>query len=65
MAEIAVKNEELRTTREAMRELNALLEQLNVGDIEKIVLTSKGQMRGILLSVSRYSELTGDQDGSK
>jgi hypothetical protein len=58
MAELNVKNSELRTTREAMRELTALLDQLEKGDIEKIVLTSRGQMRGVLVSVETYSNLT-------
>jgi hypothetical protein len=58
MAEISVANDELRTTREAMRELNALLDQLDKGDIEKIVLTARGQFRGVLLSVSEYAQLT-------
>jgi len=56
-AEIPVANEELRTTREAMRELNALLDQLARGDIEKIVLVSRGQMRGVLLSLNEYAQL--------
>lgn len=57
MAELNVKNEELRTLREAMRELTALLDQLEKGDIEKVVLTSRGRMRGVLVSVDKFSEL--------
>lgn len=53
-----VRNEELRTTREAMREMNALLDQLEAGDIEKIVLTRRGKISGVLLSPTHYDELT-------
>lgn len=57
MAGFPVNNDELRTTREAMRELNAILRQLSQGDLEKVVLTSKGQMKGVLLSVDEYARL--------
>lgn len=52
-----VSNEELATVREAMRELNRLLAQLERGDLEKVVLTQKNQMRAVLITVDRYSEL--------
>ena len=54
---VTVKNTELATVREAMRELSHLLERLDAGDIDKIVLTQKNQMRAVLLSVERYAEL--------
>lgn len=52
-----VKNEELRTTREAMRELSALLDQLERGDVKKIVLTQKGKIRGVLVSEKTFDIL--------
>ena len=54
---VTVKNAELATVREAMRELSNLLERLDAGEIEKIVLTQKNQMRAVLLTVQRYAEL--------
>ena len=54
---VTVKNAELATVREAMRELSQLLERLDAGEIEKIVLTQKNQMRAVLLTVERYAEL--------
>ena len=54
---VTVKNAELATVREAMRELSNLLERLDAGEIEKIVLTQKNQMRAVLLTVERYAEL--------
>ena len=43
--------------REAMRELNRLLAALEHGELEKVVLTQKNQMRAVLITVERYSEL--------
>jgi PHD/YefM family antitoxin component YafN of YafNO toxin-antitoxin module len=57
MSELSVTNEELRTVREAMREMTAILRQLEQGDVEKIVLTRGGRMVGVLLSPERYSSL--------
>ncbi|HEY1515670.1 MAG TPA: hypothetical protein VGF91_04565 [Solirubrobacteraceae bacterium] len=54
---VRVSNQELATVREAMRELNRLLAQLEAGELEKVVLTQKNQMRAVLISVERYSEL--------
>jgi hypothetical protein len=54
---VTVKNTELATVREAMRELSHLLERLGTGEIEKIVLTQRNQMRAVLLTVERYAEL--------
>lgn len=54
---VRVSNHELATVREAMRELNRLLLQLERGDLEKVVLTQRNQMRGVLISVERYAEL--------
>jgi PHD/YefM family antitoxin component YafN of YafNO toxin-antitoxin module len=54
---VTVTNAELATVREAMRELNRLLDQLDQGDLEKIVLTQRNQMRAVLVSLDRYAEL--------
>jgi hypothetical protein len=54
---LRVCNDELATVREAMRELHRLLEALETGQLEKIVLTQKNQMRAVLVSVERYAEL--------
>ena len=54
---VRVTNAEFATVREAMRELNRLLDQLDQGDLEKVVLTQRNQMRAVLLTIERYSEL--------
>jgi hypothetical protein len=54
---LTVSNAELATVREAMRELHRLIDQLDDGQVEKIVLTQKNQMRAVLISVERYAEL--------
>ena len=54
---LTVSNAELATVREAMRELHRLLDQLDAGQLDKIVLTQRNQMRAVLLSVERYAEL--------
>jgi PHD/YefM family antitoxin component YafN of YafNO toxin-antitoxin module len=57
---LRVSNEELATVREAMRELGRLLEQLEEGQLEKVVLTQRNQMRAVLITVERYSALERD-----
>jgi PHD/YefM family antitoxin component YafN of YafNO toxin-antitoxin module len=54
---VRVTNAELATVREAMRDLNRLLDQLDQGELEKVVLTQRNQMRAVLVTVERYSEL--------
>lgn len=48
---------ELATVREAMRELHRLLASLDDGQLEKVVLCQKNQMRAVILSIERYSQL--------
>jgi len=54
---VRVSNQELATVREAMRELNRLLVQLEAGELEKVVLTQRNQMRAVLITLERYSQL--------
>ncbi len=54
---LRVSNDELATVREAMRELHRLLDQLEDGQLDKVVLTQKNQMRAVLVSVERYVQL--------
>jgi hypothetical protein len=56
---VTINNAELATVREAMRELGRLLDQLDDGTLEKVVLTQRNQMRAVLISVERYAELEG------
>jgi PHD/YefM family antitoxin component YafN of YafNO toxin-antitoxin module len=54
---VRVSNAELATVREAMRELHRLLAQLDQGELEKVVLTQRNQMRAVLITLERYNEL--------
>ena len=54
---VRVANAELATVREAMRELNKMLASLEAGEVEKIVLTQRNQMRAVLVTLERYSQL--------
>jgi PHD/YefM family antitoxin component YafN of YafNO toxin-antitoxin module len=52
-----VANEELATVREAMRELNRMVAVLERGELDKVVLTQRNQIRAVLVSLERYAEL--------
>ena len=54
---VRVTNAELATVRKAMCELHRLLDRLEQGDLEKIVLTQRNQLRAVLLTLDRYTEL--------
>ena len=54
---VRVTNAELATVRKAMRELHRLLDRLEQGDLEKVVLTQRNQLRAVLLTLDRYTEL--------
>jgi PHD/YefM family antitoxin component YafN of YafNO toxin-antitoxin module len=56
-AGVRVSNDELATVREAMRDLTRLLDDLQSGKVDKVVLTQRNQMRAVLVSVDRYAEL--------
>jgi hypothetical protein len=57
MGKVEVSNEELRTVRDAMRELNRMVDQLDRGESEKYVLTKHGQMRAVVVSVEHFADL--------
>jgi hypothetical protein len=59
MARVEVSNTELRTVRDAMRELNRMVDVLERGDSEKFVLTKGGQMRAVVVSVDYFASLRG------
>lgn len=54
---VRVSNQELATVREAMRALNRLLAQLEAGELEKVVLTQRSQMRAVLITLEHYAKL--------
>ena len=54
---VRVTNAELATVRGAMRELHRLLDRLERGELDKVVLTQRNQMRAVLLTLERYTEL--------
>ena len=54
---VRVSNHELATVREAMRELSRLLAQLEAGELEKVVLTQRNQMRAVLITLEHYAKL--------
>ena len=59
---IPVANAELHTVRDAMRELNGIVDRLERGELEKAVLTRRHKMRAVVVSVEEYARLV---DGAK
>lgn len=59
MAEISVENYELRTVREAVREMSAMINELK--QMDKIVLTKQGKMVCVMMSVEQYANLLESQ----
>lgn len=59
MSEVTVSNDELRTVRDAMRELNRMVDLLSRGDLSKFVLTHRNKMKAVLLPLDRFSEMEG------
>lgn len=57
MARVEVSNDELRTVRDATRELGRLIERLESGDAEKFVLTKHGQMRAVVVSLDDFTTM--------
>ncbi len=54
---IRIRTDELRTVREAMRDLGSLLTELEEGEVEKLVITQRNRMRAVVVSVERWSEV--------
>jgi PHD/YefM family antitoxin component YafN of YafNO toxin-antitoxin module len=61
---VEVSNEELRTVRDAMRELNRMVESLESGELSKVVLTQRNQMRAVVVSVETFSAMQRALPGS-
>jgi hypothetical protein len=57
VGKVEVSNDELRTIRDAMRELNRLVGALERGDSEKFVLCQNNRMRAVVISVEHYAQL--------
>lgn len=56
-AAVRVANAELATVREAMRGLMRLVDALERGELEKVVLRQRNRMRAAVVSLARFSEL--------
>jgi hypothetical protein len=54
---VLVSNAELASVRDAMRELNRMIDALEEGELDKIVLTRRNRMRAVLITLERYTEL--------
>jgi prevent-host-death family protein len=54
---IHIRADELRTVREAMRDLGSLLTELEDGDVEKLVLTQRNRRRAVVVSLEHWSRL--------
>jgi hypothetical protein len=65
MGRVEVSNAELRTVRDAMRELNQMVDRLERGESEKYVLTKSGQMRAVVLSVEQFARLSSEVVGTR
>jgi hypothetical protein len=57
MGKVEVSNEELKTVRDAMRELNRMVDALDREESEKFVLTKGGQMRAVVVSVKQFAQM--------
>ena len=62
---IRIRTNELRTVREAMRDLGSLLGELEAGEVEKLVLTQRNRMRAVVVSVERWSEVEQALGGAR
>jgi hypothetical protein len=54
---IRIRTDELRTVREAMRDFGSLINELEEGEVEKLVLTQRNRIRAVVVSVERWSEV--------
>lgn len=57
MGEVRVSNDELYTVRDAMRGLNRLVDRLEQGESDKIVLTQHNRMRAVVVSLDSFSAM--------
>ncbi len=57
MSAVTVSNDELRTVRDAMRELNRMVDALSRGDLDKYVLTQRNQMKVVLVPLDRFADM--------
>ena len=57
MGKVEVSNSELRTVRDAMRQLNRMVDALERGEVEKIVLCRNNRMRAVVVSFDTFSKL--------
>jgi antitoxin (DNA-binding transcriptional repressor) of toxin-antitoxin stability system len=64
MGRVEVSNEELRSVRDATRELGRLVDSLESGDAEKFVLTKHGQMRAVVVSLDEFTAMRACQRAS-
>jgi hypothetical protein len=64
MGKVEVSNDELRTVRDAMRELNRMVDALERGDSEKFVLCQNNRMRAVVISLETFSRLFPLRAGS-
>lgn len=54
---IRIRSDELRTVREAMRDLGSMLTELEDGEVEKLVLTQRNRMRAVVVSLEHWSKV--------
>ena len=59
MGRVEVSNDELRTVRDAMRELNRMVDALERGEAEKFVLCQNNRMRAVVISLEMFTQLQG------
>jgi PHD/YefM family antitoxin component YafN of YafNO toxin-antitoxin module len=62
---IRIRTDELRTVREAMRDFGSLIEELEAGEVDKLVLTQRNRMRAVVVSVERWSEVEQALGGAR
>jgi PHD/YefM family antitoxin component YafN of YafNO toxin-antitoxin module len=58
VSRVEVSNDELHTVRDAMRELHRMVDALDCGELEKVVLTHRNRMRAVVLSIEEYAALS-------
>lgn len=57
MSKVEVSNDELRTVRDAMRELNRMVDALESGESEKFVLCQGNRMRAVVVSLDTFARM--------